>query len=69
MRLEKEFQIKFGHWLKENWTKTAAFELKLEKGGTFNVKQWVERYGHQPRSLLAAKNNGLYHTNIHFQNS
>jgi len=58
---EKAFQTAFGNWLKKNWHKTAAFELKLEKGGTFNVKQWVSTKGHQPRSLLASKRDGLYH--------
>ena len=61
MRLEKEFQTKFGQWLQGNWKQTSAFELKITKGGTFNVKQWVQKQGFQPRSLLAAKNSCLYH--------
>ena len=61
MRLERDFQTKFGHWLKENCTQTAAFELKFEKGGTFNVKQWAEKQGYQVRSLLAVKNDCLYY--------
>ena len=60
---EAQFQTKFGHWLKNNFKKTAPFELKYEKGGTFNIKQWVLKQPKQPRSLLAAfeSEEGLYY--------
>ena len=58
---EAQFQTKFGHWLEENWTETHLGECKYAKGGTFNVKQWVNTQPKQPRSLVAAKFKSLYY--------
>jgi len=60
--VEKDFQSKFGKWLKEkeesNPIKPGVYELKLEKGKSFafgNVRE------DQIKSLLSAKYTGLYH--------
>ena len=59
---EKDFQSKFGRWIRENTDsleiKPAVYELKFEKGKSFafdNVRE------HQIEALLSAKHTGLYH--------
>lgn len=64
---EKNFQVKFGHWVKENFHETAAFELKSVKSSScpFNAVQ-----DHQIEALLHAKHKLLYHKipDVGFQN-
>ena len=59
---EKDFQSKFGKWIRENTDsleiKPAVYELKFEKGKSFALDNVRE---HQVESLLAAKHTGLYH--------
>jgi len=50
---EKDVQIKFKHWVEANPPSTStAYELKLTKGGTFNLASWVDKQPHQLRGLL-----------------
>ena len=58
--LEKNFQSIFGNWLKENNpTRSAVFELKLEKGKSIRFDAVRE---HQLVNLLAIKNGcGFYY--------
>ena len=61
---EAGFQIKFKHWLEKNPPKTStAYELKYEKGGTYNFGAWAEKQPHQMRGLLEASMPGemCYH--------
>lgn len=53
---EKDFQIKFNHWIKEKYFKTACFELKQTKGDSlpFNVLK-----DHQLYALYNAKHSNL----------
>lgn len=64
---EKDFQIKFGHWVKENMKESAAFELKSVKGSScpFNAVQ-----DHQIAALMQATRETLYHKipDVGFQN-
>ena len=59
---EKDFQAKFGKWIKGNKEsleiKPAVYELKLEKGGSFAFDKVKE---HQIVALMSAKHEGLYH--------
>lgn len=50
---EKDFQVKFGHWVKANWYKyyhlnSAAFELKITKTNRFAFSQIED---HQIKNL------------------
>lgn len=58
--LEKDFQSLFAKWLKYNWQKSSAFELKFCKDTRFNLKR-VEF--HQLRNLKIAKD-GLFYYKI-----
>lgn len=61
---EKDFQIKFKHYLEANHpSESALYELKLEKSNKFNIRRWTQRQPHQLRSLLLASTPGeiLYH--------
>ncbi len=61
-KLEAKFQVRFKHYLEKNPpTTSAAYELKYERTARFNFHQWVEKSGHQLRSLLNAKHKYLYH--------
>lgn len=52
---EAWFQGVFLRWLRENpLPKSAALEYKYVKGGTFNTKQWGDKYSHQIRGLVNA---------------
>jgi hypothetical protein len=59
---EKDFQSKFGKWIKEHKETLdiipAVYELKLEKGNSFAFDKVKE---HQIKALLEAKHIGLYH--------
>jgi len=59
---EAKFQIKFKHYIETNPPKNStAYELKYEKGGTFNFSLWTKKQPHQLRSLLQSKNKSLYY--------
>ena len=62
---EAQFTTRFGTWFwinKDKFAPNIAFEFKVTKGGTFNLKQWRKRQGHQIRALYAVKSNvGYYH--------
>lgn len=51
--LEKDMQTQFGKWLKANWKKTSAFELKICKLNKFNLKK-IEK--HQIANLKQVEN-------------
>ena len=53
---EKNLQILFGHWLKNNFKSSAAFELKICKTDRFNLKCIAP---HQISNLRLA-NDGLF---------
>ena len=59
---EKDFQSKFGKWIKEHKEALdiipAVYELKIEKGVSFAFDKVKE---HQIKALLEAKHIGLYH--------
>jgi hypothetical protein len=55
---EANIQSLFGKWLKEHWSQSAVFELKLEKGKAFRLDRLAQ---HQREGLLEAKNGGIYH--------
>lgn len=59
---EAAFTTRFSHWVRENIKESSAFELKYVKGGTFNVKQWVQKQPNQARGLLSANTDkGCWH--------
>lgn len=53
---EKDFQTKFGHWLKANRPSSAAYELKVTKGA-FSYSKIPQ---HQLDGLWHAKHSSLY---------
>jgi hypothetical protein len=55
---EKDFQTKFGHWLKANWDKSSVFELKLVKSLTMPFSVIAD---HQLSALFATFNNNIYY--------
>ncbi|KUK98883.1 MAG: hypothetical protein XE08_0353 [Parcubacteria bacterium 32_520] len=59
---ERDFQAKFGRWIRENQEnleiKPAVYELKIEKGKSFAFDKVKE---HQIKALLDAKHNGIYY--------
>jgi hypothetical protein len=56
---EKDFQIKFGHWLRNsNFSATAAFELKICKSKSLSFNAVKE---HQVNALYLAKNRKLFY--------
>jgi len=62
--LEKNFQIRFKHYLeKTNPTTSTAYELKVERGNRFSIKTWITKQPHQLRGLLLASqpNEICYH--------
>ena len=60
--LERTFQTKFYHWLQQNPpTQSAAYEFKVVKGSTFNLKQWIKKSSHQAHGLAKSKLSWIYH--------
>lgn len=62
---ESVFQSQFGKWVRSDLARArsmfgdcAAFELKVERGGTFNRKKIQ---AHQFEGLALAAGNGLFH--------
>lgn len=61
---EKDIQIRFKHYVEKNHPLASAlYELKLERGGRFNIRAWTQKQPNQLRSLLLASLPGeiLYH--------
>lgn len=54
---EKDFQIKFGHWVKAFWKESGVFELKLAKGFLMPFDAVAD---HQIAALLATKKDSLF---------
>lgn len=55
---EKDFQNKFGRWLKANWHASAVFELKLVRGKSLPFSSVKE---HQVWALMKAQNAKIYY--------
>ena len=53
---EKDYQIKFNHWLKEKYKKTGCFELKQTQTNSIPFSSVKE---HQIKALLNASNSSL----------
>ena len=62
---EAKFTIEFGKWIRHadnKPNKTEFYELKKVDGNTFNIKNWGDKQGHQPKALYDAScMNGVYH--------
>lgn len=55
---ESSFQTLFGHWLKANWKKSSAFELKIVKLSRFYFSK-IE--SHQIQNLTQVSGGVFYH--------
>ena len=63
---EAQFSTLFGKWAQDNRNLlpdgTLAIEYKITKGGTFNIKRWIEKQPHQLVALRdSTTNKGVYH--------
>jgi len=62
---EKDFQVDFGKWIRKDENKPKKhtnYELKLEKGLTFNFKAWIKSEPHQITNLLKSTlSEGVFH--------
>lgn len=65
--LERNFQVEFGKWIKENMPTSAVFELKSARGSSLPFLALKE---HQEQALLHAKHNKIYFKipDVGFQN-
>ncbi len=64
---EKDFQTRFGHYIKENFRNTTVFELKSARNDSLPFSVVVD---HQIQGLLHAKHKSIYHKipDVGFQN-
>ena len=64
--LENKFGTAFRKWYLKPENKiadSAAFEYKITYGGTYNLKQWRKKQGHQEANLKKfASKKGIFHT-------